>query len=93
MPRNSPTIINVGLYQKTVFHDGRLEQRRFGSIRSPESVRDQGRDLMAVQARLPVVAEDEVQGYRLLRFATPDGARHPGRASRRLAGALRARIW
>tara|TARA_Y100001934_G_scaffold265176_1_gene343016 strand:- start:6406 stop:7929 length:1524 start_codon:yes stop_codon:yes gene_type:complete len=75
VPRNSPTIINVGLYQKTVFHDGRLEQRRFGSIRSPESVRDQGRDLMAVQARLPVVAEDEMQGYRLLRFATPDRVR------------------
>ena len=75
VPRNSPTIFNVGLYERTIFFDGRLQKNRSGSIRSPESVRDRGRDLVAVQARLPVVSEDEMRGYKLLRHAPPDAVR------------------
>ncbi|MEM7404831.1 MAG: cytochrome c peroxidase [Pseudomonadota bacterium] len=75
VPRNSPTIINSSLYRKTIFFDGRVQKRGPIGIRSPESVRDRGRDMLAVQARLPVVAEDEMRGYRWLRFEPPDAVR------------------
>lgn len=71
VPRNSLTIINVGLYQKSFFFDGRLQRLGALGMRSPESMRDAGRDLTAVQARFPVVAEDEMRGYRMLRHAEP----------------------
>lgn len=75
VPRNSPTIINSSLYSKTMFFDGRVQKRGPIGIRSPESVRDRGRDMLAVQARLPVVAEDEMRGYRWLRHEPPDAVR------------------
>ena len=75
VPRNSPTIVNSGLYSNAIFHDGRLHRLGVLGIRSPESVRDTGRDLLAVQARLPVVSEDEMRGYKLLRHQPPDSVR------------------
>ena len=52
--RNSPTVFNVGLYERALFHDGRVQKKRRGGFRSPESARDSGRDMLGVQARLPV---------------------------------------
>ena len=75
VPRNSLTIINAGLYQKNFFFDGRLQRMGAIGMRTPESLRDNGRDLMAVQARFPVAAEDEMRGYRLLRYQAPDQVR------------------
>ncbi|MBT6275589.1 MAG: cytochrome-c peroxidase [Chromatiales bacterium] len=73
--RNSPTVFNVGLYERALFHDGRVQKKRRGGFRSPESARDSGRDMLGVQARLPVASEVEMRGFNALRYAPPDRVR------------------
>jgi cytochrome c peroxidase len=77
VPRNSPTVFNVALYHQTIFYDGRLRfVKALGVFRSPESSRDSGRDLLAVQARLPIASESEMRGFVQLRHAPADVVRN-----------------
>jgi cytochrome c peroxidase len=91
VPRNSPTVFNVNLYRKALFFDGRLRRTLSdGVFRSPESPRDGGRDLLSIQARLPLVSEVEMRGFRKLRHASSDKVRLT------LLGRLRSRdgdVW
>ncbi len=66
VPRNSPSTFNVGLWQRVLFHDGRVEKTADG-IRSPLSPplkndpRARG-NLVATQALFPVTSRHEMRG-------------------------------
>jgi cytochrome c peroxidase len=74
VPRNSPTIFNLGFNNRGLFWDSRVETRRNGAILTPDSpVDDLGRrlsdpnlpqdaTLAAAQARFPVTSPDEMRG-------------------------------
>ena len=74
VPRNSPTVFNLGLNNRALFWDGRVERRRNGAIITPDSPLDQqGRplrdpnlptntSLAAAQARFPVTSPEEMRG-------------------------------
>jgi cytochrome c peroxidase len=74
VPRNSPTIFNLGFNTQGFFWDSRVETRRGGGIVTPDSpVDDQGRrlrdpnlpedaTLAAAQARFPVTSPEEMRG-------------------------------
>tara|TARA_R100000306_G_C4382659_1_gene147233 strand:+ start:27069 stop:28496 length:1428 start_codon:yes stop_codon:yes gene_type:complete len=74
VPRNSPTVFNFILYEKTVFHDGRIEVVADG-IRTPNSSfgtadPHAGESLAAAQARFPVTSAEEMRGFH---FAANEG--------------------
>ncbi len=74
VPRNSPTVFNLGFNNRALFWDSRVETRRNGIIVTPDSPTDnQGRrlndpnlpsgaTLAAAQARFPVTSPDEMRG-------------------------------
>lgn len=74
VPRNSPTIFNLGFNNSGLFWDSRVETRRNGAILTPDSpVNAQGRriadpnlpadaTLAAAQARFPVTSAEEMRG-------------------------------
>ena len=74
VPRNSPTVFNLGLNIDSLFWDGRVETQRGGGIITPDSnVDDSGRrladanlpentTLAAAQARFPVTSAEEMRG-------------------------------
>ena len=74
VPRNSPTIFNLGFKTRGLFWDSRVESRRGGGILTPDSpvdeqgrrLRDpnlpQGATLAAAQARFPVIDPGEMRG-------------------------------
>ncbi|NQY33496.1 MAG: cytochrome C peroxidase [Alteromonadaceae bacterium] len=74
VPRNSPTIFNIGLMTRGLFWDSRVETTRNGGIITPDSgTNAQGRripdanlppgtTLAAAQARFPVTSADEMRG-------------------------------
>lgn len=74
VPRNSPTIFNLGFNTRGLFWDSRVEVRRGGAIITPDSSIDtQGRrlrdanlpqdaTLAAAQARFPVTSPEEMRG-------------------------------
>jgi len=74
VPRNSPTIFNLGLNTRRLFWDGRVETRRNGAISTPDSTVSadgrrrpdnnlpQGTSLAAAQARFPVTSIEEMRG-------------------------------
>jgi len=74
VPRNSPTIFNLGFNNRGLFWDSRVETRRGGGILTPDSPVDaqgrrlsdpnlpQGTTLAAAQARFPVTSPDEMRG-------------------------------
>ncbi len=70
MPRNSPTIFNISLWQQRLFHDGRLETVAEGSpdIRTPDvplgtADLNAGPSLTAALVRFPVTPEVEMRGF------------------------------
>ncbi|MBV7331534.1 cytochrome-c peroxidase [Chloroflexi bacterium TSY] len=79
VPRNSPTTFNVALWDRVLFHDGRIESlgktpMTNGAdglgIRTPDSplgVADPqaGHDLTMAQARFPVTSPEEMRGDNL----------------------------
>ena len=76
VPRNAPTTFNVGAWKKALFYDGRVERilpasnGTRGGIRTPDvpygTVDPKaGDDLVAAQARFPVVAAEEMRGRHL----------------------------
>ncbi len=74
VPRNSPTIFNLGFNTRGLFWDSRVESRRGGVILTPDSpvdeqgrrLRDpnlpQGTTLAAAQAMFPVTSPVEMRG-------------------------------
>lgn len=77
VPRNSPSTFNVGMWDKVLFHDGRLESlgKTTGAngddgmgIRTPDSDFDvadgnAGANLAAAQARFPITSKEEMRGF------------------------------
>lgn len=76
VPRNSPTTFNIALYDRSLFHDGRLfvldaVHQRNGegqALRSPDSLQNLPDaaavpNLAAAQARFPVTSLFEMRGY------------------------------
>lgn len=76
VPRNSPTTFNSALYNRAMFHDGRLFVLDAGlsangagqALKSPDSFQnlpdpDAIPNLMAAQARFPVTSLFEMKGY------------------------------
>jgi len=76
VPRNAPTTFNIGLYDKTIFHDGRIEViANNGDMRTPESAfntvdPNAGANLAMAQARFPVTSNEEMKGFGLLAGTT-----------------------
>ncbi|SFC72893.1 cytochrome c peroxidase [Pseudoalteromonas denitrificans] len=74
VPRNAPTVFNIGLLNRGLFWDSRVETRRNGRITTPDSALNQdGRrlpdenlpentTLAAAQARFPVTSIEEMRG-------------------------------
>jgi len=74
VPRNSPTVFNLGLNNRALFWDSRVERRRGGIIITPDSpIDNQGQQLhdqslpdnvtlAAAQARFPVTSSEEMRG-------------------------------
>ncbi|MCR9087606.1 MAG: FG-GAP-like repeat-containing protein [Rhodobacteraceae bacterium] len=87
LPRHTPTIFNTGLLETTLFTDGRLfvlDGYPGGgagpSQRTPDSIFAQadpnaGLDLLATQARFPVISPQEMAGFGALAGATNDAVR------------------
>lgn len=75
VPRNAPTTFNIGLWDKFLFHDGRVESldktpnaNGAGAIRTPDSsltVADPnaGANLAVAQSRFPVTSNEEMRGH------------------------------
>ncbi|WP_105264371.1 cytochrome-c peroxidase [Pseudoalteromonas sp. T1lg76] len=69
VPRNSPSTFNLAFYQRTLFHDGRIEVLdEQGEMRTPDSAfgeRDDkaGVSLAQAQARFPVTSKEEMRGF------------------------------
>lgn len=77
VPRNAPSTFNVAMYDKFLFHDGRVESLAKlpgrngagGGIIDPDSLLrtadpDAGDNLVEAQARFPTISEDEMLGFR-----------------------------
>jgi cytochrome c peroxidase len=76
VPRNAPTTFNIGLWDRGLFHDGRVESieqtpNANGSgdnIRTPDvplntADANAGPNLTAAQARFPVTSAEEMRGF------------------------------
>lgn len=86
LPRHTPTVFNTGLLRETMFADGRLfvleeyAGENGPPQRTPDSIFAQadphaGLDLLATQARFPVVSSQEMAGFGVLPGATNDAIR------------------
>ena len=75
VPRNAPTVFNMALWDRGLFHDSRVESLNFvpgsngasGDIRTPDSAfntadTQAGSNLVAAQARFPVTSVEEMRG-------------------------------
>ena len=75
VPRNSPTVFNIGLWDSGLFHDSRVEsfgKEEFANgagsdIRTPDTAFgiadvNAGANLVAAQARFPVTSQEEMRG-------------------------------
>ncbi|WP_028774448.1 cytochrome-c peroxidase [Shewanella waksmanii] len=78
VPRNAPTTFNMALWDRSIFHDGRLESLEAtatmngagDTIISPDSADGTTADphatsLTATQARFPVTSAEEMKGHNL----------------------------
>lgn len=80
VPRNAPTVFNIGLWDQVLFHDGRVESlgKTVGAngddglgIRTPDSAfgvadPDSGSNLTAAQSRFPTTSPEEMRGFSAL---------------------------
>jgi cytochrome c peroxidase len=75
VPRNAPTVFNIGFWDRGLFHDSRVESLNFvagtngsnGNIRTPDSAfntadSNAGQNMAAAQARFPVTSAEEMRG-------------------------------
>ena len=84
VPRNSPTVFNVALYNRALLHDGRVfvldeDVQPGGSnqnIRTPESGKAAdpfaGANLLEAQAKLPLVSNREMRNFRYPLLSDPE---------------------
>lgn len=92
VPRNSQTVFNSVLYQTALLHDGRvfIDQAAGNGIRTPESglgvSADTGGSLLAAQAILPVVSQNEMRGYAYPDIDDP--AAYRNRIMNRISGSI-----
>ncbi|MFQ6548434.1 cytochrome-c peroxidase [Aestuariibius sp. 2305UL40-4] len=66
IPRNSPALFNLGHTEFTVlFHDGRIETRADGTLRTPlgEDMTQGFASLLSAQTMFPVLSPDEMAGH------------------------------
>jgi cytochrome c peroxidase len=76
VPRNAPTTFNIAFWDRTLFHDGRLEALEpqtaangsVGGIRTPDTPMGTadpaaGANLTVAQARFPVTSPEEMRGF------------------------------
>jgi cytochrome c peroxidase len=73
MPRNVPTIFNIGMWDSVIFNDGRIERVESTSgagaaILTPDSANRETADLSATsltnaQARFPATSPEEMKGH------------------------------
>lgn len=76
VPRNAPTTFNVGLWDRVMFFDGRVESLdktprangAKGAIRTPDTYFNTpdpqaGANLVEAQARFPVTSKEEMRGF------------------------------
>ncbi len=76
VPRNSPTVFNMGLWDRSIFHDGRIESLfpvpgqngAIGGIATPDvslgmADPDAGINLTVAQTRFPVTSKEEMRGF------------------------------
>jgi cytochrome c peroxidase len=86
--RHSQTTFNTSLYNRTLFYDGRIfvldnelkvagegQQHRTPDSNLWQADSSPGTNLLASQARFPVVANDEMLGYTFAHNQTNDGVR------------------
>ena len=96
VPRNSPSTFNVALWDRALFHDGRVESLSSarlpngagGLIRTPDTAFGQadpeaGGNLVAAQARFPVTSPEEMRGFTFEQDQSNDRVR--GHLASRLA--------
>ena len=74
IPRNSPTVFNIALFERGLFWDSRVERLRNGRIATPDSIIDEQNrrrpdanlpstaTLADAQARFPVTSPEEMRG-------------------------------
>ncbi|MDF2180104.1 cytochrome c peroxidase [Aliiglaciecola sp. CAU 1673] len=69
VPRNAPTVFNLGLQERNMFWDGRIERLPDGTISTPDSGAGQpdtnlaqDATLASAQARFPVTSVEEMRG-------------------------------
>ncbi len=87
LPRNAPALFNLGAAEFiSMFHDGRLEERPGGGMRTPLGAEmvDGFQSVLAAQTMFPVLSGDEMAGHysendiaqavRLGMLTGPDGA-------------------
>ncbi len=76
VPRNAPTTFNIAFYNRTLFHDGRVQSLAAEEslngfeqpIRTPDTAfgnldASAGSNLTAAQARFPVTSSEEMRGF------------------------------
>jgi cytochrome c peroxidase len=77
VPRNAPTTFNLAMWDKFLFHDGRVQSlggsiNQFGNdglgIRTPDTAfniadTNAGKTLASAQARFPVTSPEEMKGF------------------------------
>ena len=76
VPRNAPTTFNMALWDRALFHDGRVEaldpdagdNGDSGGVRTPDSAfgvadASAGANLTEAQARFPVTSPEEMKGF------------------------------
>ncbi len=86
-PRNTPTTFNIGLWDKVMFHDGRIEsleqhpgKNGSGAITTPDVAYPAtdplaGNNLVHAQARFPVTSATEMRGETFEQDGTPQSCR------------------
>ena len=70
VPRNAPSTFNVAFYNKTLFHDGRVQtinSQQSNGITTPDVIHKQedplgGENLVQAQARFPITSDAEMRG-------------------------------
>ena len=80
VPRNAPSTFNVGLFEKGLFWDSRVEALEDAGIRTPDSEFGSedpaaGENIVAAQARFPVTSADEMRGFEFVKDGTNDELR------------------
>ena len=80
VPRNAPSTFNIGLFERGLFWDSRVEELPGSGIRTPDTDFGEpdpaaGESIVAAQSRFPVTSEDEMRGFEFVKDGTNDEVR------------------